>query len=278
MGLSVNEDPSEQGDAPVLSEVAQLDDTEEPEVHASSKHPESFKDAASNGEHWEWKAEETLQEHDAANEIENETSMAWGAQMGLGVEEQLSCPLNDEGAVLVVSYGSVVDFTGDVIVNAANEECLRGGGVDGAVGQAGGRRLMEARLRLPLVQGSTRVRCPTGDARLTIGGDLPAAHCIHAVGPVYDSIDTMGEKDELLRRAYSSAMQLAQCKDFETIAFSLLSAGEFRGCQSRKRVLEIAVEAIRSSAYPNLKQVHLVAFTEEELEVLLQVCKAAFHV
>jgi hypothetical protein len=38
-----------------------------------------------------------------------------------------------------VSQGSVVEFAGDAIVNAANEGCLGGAGVDGAISAAGGR-------------------------------------------------------------------------------------------------------------------------------------------
>jgi hypothetical protein len=61
------------------------------------------------------------------------------------------------GATLVISQGSVVDFVGDVIVNAANESCLGGAGVDGAISAAGGAALYAAREALPVVK-STRVR------------------------------------------------------------------------------------------------------------------------
>ena len=67
------------------------------------------------------------------------------------------------------------------IVNAANEDCLGGGGIDGAISKAGGKALHYAREQLPIVNG---VRCPTGQARLTISGDIMnAPFVIHAVGP-----------------------------------------------------------------------------------------------
>merc|ERR1719193_167112 len=89
------------------------------------------------------------------------------------------------GGFIVASAGSVVNFAGNAIVNAANQGCLGGGGVDGAISSAGGRALYEARSKLPLVDGKGAVRCPTGEARLTIGGNLKANYCIHAVGPNY---------------------------------------------------------------------------------------------
>src|SRR5918993_3965248 len=71
----------------------------------------------------------------------------------------------------------------DAIVNAANERMLGGGGVDGAIHRAAGPDLLAACRHVPEVRPG--VRCPTGEARLTLGFRLPARHVIHTVGPAW---------------------------------------------------------------------------------------------
>src|SRR6056300_1029100 len=99
---------------------------------------------------------------------------------------------------IVISRGSVVDFAHNTqsaaIVNAANEGCLGGGGVDGAISDAGGPNLLQDRINLPLL--SEGVRCKTGSAVITGPNDydeLNVPYVIHAVGPNYMQYDTEDE-------------------------------------------------------------------------------------
>jgi len=193
----------------------------------------------------------------------------------------LGAPEGSSGALLVISAGSVVDFEGDAIVNAANEGCITGGGVDGAVTEAGGPKLAQARLELPVVEPGRGVRCPTGEARLTVGGALKASWCIHAVGPDYnimthDGAKTMQECDALVSKTYKNAMECAKEKALCTVAFSLISSSIFRGPQSLENVLAAGIAGIQSGAYPALQEVHLVAFTKTERVALEQLCGEMF--
>eukprot|EP00750_Incisomonas_marina_P033027 INCI9528.2.p1 GENE.INCI9528.2~~INCI9528.2.p1 ORF type:complete len:647 (-),score=130.09 INCI9528.2:1613-3493(-) len=190
----------------------------------------------------------------------------------------MACQLPN-GGVLVASRGSVVPFSGDAIVNAANQACLGGGGVDGAISKAGGPALLEARKRLP--EKRKGLRCATGDAKITVGGKLQAKWCIHAVGPNYRTqMAAKGRSvehcDHLLQSAYQRSMEVAAENNVKTLAFSLISAGVFRGPRSLQEVLDIAVAGIVQADYEGLQEVHLVAFTIEELTCLhksLEKCK-----
>ena len=68
------------------------------------------------------------------------------------------------------------------------------------------------------------VRCPTGEARITPGFDLPARHVIHTVGPVYDDAEASAP---LLAAAYRSSLRLANERGLKTIAFPAISCGVY---------------------------------------------------
>ena len=188
---------------------------------------------------------------------------------------------------LTVSRGSVLDFTSKyadaAIVNAANEGCLGGGGVDGAISRAGGDALLEARMALPFLDRSQRVRCLTGDAKLSGPGkfgEIKTNHVIHAVGPDYCEFFLADYElaDAHLQSAYCRALTVARDANVKELAFSLLSAGTYKGRRSLKQVLRLAVASIRSwaNAQPettSVESIVLCAFLESEAMVLVEVAK-----
>ncbi|MBB3226096.1 O-acetyl-ADP-ribose deacetylase (regulator of RNase III) [Luteibacter sp. Sphag1AF] len=111
----------------------------------------------------------------------------------------------------------------DAIVNAANESLLGGGGVDGAIHRAAGPHLLAACRALPEIRPG--VRCPTGEARITPGFDLPARFVIHTTGPVWHG-GSRGEAG-LLANCYLHSLALALTHGVSSMAFPAISCGVF---------------------------------------------------
>jgi O-acetyl-ADP-ribose deacetylase (regulator of RNase III) len=65
---------------------------------------------------------------------------------------------------------------------------------------------------------------PVGGAAITGAGALPARFVIHAVGPRWGE----GDEEEKLRRAATSALDLARERGLERVALPAISAGIFR--------------------------------------------------
>ncbi len=103
-----------------------------------------------------------------------------------------------------------------VIVNAANKELRGGGGVDGAIHRAAGPNLIKAC--------RATGGCPTGQARITRGYDLPVGWVIHAVGPIYNG---QPEDSALLSGCYDYSLQLAVDHNLPSIAFPAISCGVY---------------------------------------------------
>lgn len=150
--------------------------------------------------------------------------------------------------------GDITTLRTDAIVNAANELLAPGGGVCGAIHAAAGAKLAQECRALG--------GCPTGQAKITSGYNLPAKYVIHAVGPVWRG---KAEDEKLLYSCYESALRLAKENGCNSIAFPLISSGIF-GCPKRI-ALETAQRAIRDFLENDDMNVTLVLFDKSAMQL-----------
>jgi O-acetyl-ADP-ribose deacetylase len=143
--------------------------------------------------------------------------------------------------------GDITEQPGiDAIVNAANAQLRRGGGVAGAIHKAAGPGL--EREAVPL--GPIR----PGQAVITSGHLLPNPYVIHCLGPRY-GIDEPAAS--LLAECYQNALTLAEEWRLSSVAFPSIATGIF-GYPLRDAA-EVAIGTVAEMA-PTLQKVRLVRF------------------
>lgn len=111
----------------------------------------------------------------------------------------------------------IVHMQVDAIVNTANPDPVVGSGTDSGIHAKAGPRLLEARKAIG--------RIPRGQSAITPAFSLHARYVIHTVGPVWRG-GLWGE-EKLLRSCYRTALQLALAHGCRSIAFPLISTGNY---------------------------------------------------
>ncbi len=136
----------------------------------------------------------------------------------------------------------------DAIVNTANPEPVVGGGTDYAIHKAAGPELLIARKEIGGIE--------VGHSAATPAFGLPAKYVLHTVSPVW--IDGRHREEELLRRAYDAALQLAEKLGCRSIAFPLMAAGTYGF--PHDLALSAAIRAFTDYLLEHEMQIFLVLF------------------
>ena len=152
-----------------------------------------------------------------------------------------------------IKHASVLDVGADIIVNAANNNLLPGGGVCGAIFEkAGYDKLRDECKKYGHVE--------TGGAVITEGFDTGADYIVHAVGPsIYENRDDWKEK---LEKAYENALFVTDKLHLKSIAFPCISTGIF-GCPLTEAA-HIALNVVTRFGLSKLQECYMCCYSEKE--------------
>lgn len=143
----------------------------------------------------------------------------------------------------------------DAIVNTANPRPVIGLGTDSQIHDKAGPELLVARQKI----GSIDAGC----AAITPAFNLHAQYVIHTVGPVWDG-GSYGE-EQLLRSCYDNSLKLALEHNCESIAFPLISTGNYGF--PKDKALQIAVAAFSNFLLEHEMQIYLVVFNRHAFQL-----------
>ena len=136
----------------------------------------------------------------------------------------------------------------DAIVNTANPKPVVGSGTDTAVHKKAGPELLKARRCIGRIE--------PGHAAITPAYNLDAKYVIHTVGPIW--IDGAHKEEMLLQSCYENALYLAAENNCQSVAFPLISAGNYGF--PKDRALEIAISAFSAFLLEHDMEIYLVVY------------------
>lgn len=153
-----------------------------------------------------------------------------------------------------VIQGDLTEMNLDIIVNAANQTLLGGGGIDGVIHYKAGPELLEECKKLN--------GCEIGSAKMTDAYNLPCKKIIHACGPIY-----YGNEDapKQLKNCYKKCIELAEQYrvdnnlDTVSIGFPCISTGIYG--YPKDKACKIAVDTVKECINDNI-EVKFVCFGE----------------
>jgi len=151
--------------------------------------------------------------------------------------------------------GDITEAEVDAVVNAANAELWMGTGVAGAMKRKGGTVIEEEAVRQGPIE--------PGEAVLTVAGNLPATHVIHAA--------TMGRDlkadTDKIAAATRASLAIAEKHRMVSIAFPALGSGVggVPPAQSADTMISTVVDHVRTGK-TSLQKVDFVLYQDEALK------------
>lgn len=159
-------------------------------------------------------------------------------------------------SILELVEGDITNQETDAIVNAANTSLLGGSGVDGAIHRAGGPKILEECKKLG--------GCPTGEARITPGGNLKVRYVIHTVGPIYH--EGKRKEAELLANAYKNSLSLASQYKLKSVAFPSISTGAYGYPVSEAATIALKTVINYVKTHSDIELVRFVLFDQKSYQ------------
>ena len=150
----------------------------------------------------------------------------------------------------------ITKVAADAIVNPANRNLLQGSGTSRAIYQAAGEQELTAACE-------AIGRCDLGRAVCTPAFGLSAKYVFYAVCPAWHD-GGFGEAEQLAG-AYHSALELAAEYHCESVAFPLLSSGNYG--YPKEQAFRIAVDTITQYVMEHDLTVYLVLYDRDSLAV-----------
>lgn len=144
----------------------------------------------------------------------------------------------------------------DAIVNPTNNELKPTGGVCGAIFEKAGYEILEKKCKKIGYLETTK-------AVITKGYNLDCKYIIHTVGPIWDNAKS--DNATLLYNTYTNCLKLAKSKKCNSIAFPLISSGNFG--YPKDEALDIATNAIKDFLLENDMLIYLVVFDRESFKI-----------
>ena len=136
----------------------------------------------------------------------------------------------------------------DAIVNTANPRAVIGAGTDSMIHKKAGPELLAARQKIGDID--------RGCAAITPAFNLHAKYVIHTVGPVW--LDGEHNESGQLHNCYSNSLKLAVENKCKSIAFPLISTGNYGF--PKDQALQIAIAVFSSFLLEHEMQIYLVVF------------------